>query len=234
MNIRKKLAFPFATKELKDTGEFTGYASVFDVIDHYRDVIRKGAFLESLKDWAAKGALPPLLWQHNSALPIGPHLEMKEDDHGLWVHAHLLMDDIPEAKRAHVLLKKKVIRGMSIGFDIGDDGMEFDGKLGIWNLTKLDLWENSLVTFPANPEAQVDEVKSCLAGGKLPPPSVFEGVLRDAGFTRKQAKFITSHGYTGLRDAGLSLRDAETEEVKNANGNAGLIADLKELSNLYS
>lgn len=213
--IRKHRTFAFETKELKDDGEFTGYASVFDTVDHYRDVIRRGAFTESLERWKEKGRLPPLLWMHRAEMPIGPHLEMREDDRGLFVRAKLLIDEEdanPEARRARGLLKNKVISGMSIGFDVADGGMTFDGKLNIWNLMKINLWENSLVTFPANEDAQVEQVKTALLGGRLPAPSDFEGLLRDAGFTRSQAKLITSKGYTSLRDAGLDLRDEGTDE----------------------
>lgn len=206
---RKHLTFPFHTKEVKDTGEFTGYAAVFDNVDYYRDVIRRGAFTATLADWKSRGKLPPLLWQHNQQCPIGPHLDMYEDEKGLYVRGKLLVNEIQLAKEAHALLTNGVISGMSIGFDVAEEGMTYDGKTNVWNLTKIDLWENSLVTFPANDQAQVEEVKSALAAGKLPPPSVFEALLRDVGFTRKQAAFVTSRGYTGLRDSGLPLRDAE-------------------------
>lgn len=210
---RKVLTFPFHLKEITDAGEFSGYASVFDVLDFYGDVIKPGAFTRTLREWKEKGRLPPLLWQHNSQMPIGPHLEMLEDSKGLWVRGKLLMDVIDKAREAYWLLKNKVISGMSIGFDIFEGGATYDGKAGVWNLTDLDLWENSLATFPANKEAVVEEVKSVLALGKLPTPSDFEGLLRDAGFTRKQAKFIAAKGYTSLRDAGLPLRDAEDDDA---------------------
>lgn len=211
---RKFMTFPFVTKDVKDTGEFTGYASVFDTIDFYGDVIRKGAFVDSLAKWKAKGKLPPILWQHNTQMPIGPHLAMEEDDKGLFVHGQLLIGDIEKAREAFALLKAKVISGMSIGFDIPEDGMNYDGKAEVWNITKANLWENSLVTFPANPDAQVENVKTCLASGTLPSPSDFERLLRDAGFTRRQATHIASRGYTSLRDAGLPLRDAEGKTTK--------------------
>lgn len=209
---RRTRAVPFHVKEVKPSGEFTGYASVFDTLDWYRDVVRRGAFTDSIAEWKAKGKLPPILWQHKSDQPIGPHLDMYEDATGLFVHGKLLIDEQdanPEARKAYGLLKNEVISGMSIGFDVAEGGMEYDGKTNVWNLVKLDLWENSLVTFPANEDAQVIEVKNILASGKLPTPSEFEGFLRDAGFSRRQAKHVAGHGYTSLRDAGLPLRDAE-------------------------
>lgn len=225
---RKHRTFPFHLKAVESSGEFSGYASVFDKIDWYGDVVRPGAFTKTIAAWKSKGKLPPILWQHNSQMPIGPHLDMYEDAKGLFVVGKLLIEDIEKAREAHALLKAKVISGMSIGFDVAADGMEYDGKTNVWNLNELDLWENSLVTFPANEDAQVEEVKTILASGKLPAPSDFEGFLRDAGFTRSQAKYIAGHGYTGLRDAGLPLRDAEGEE-KPTTANAVDLSPLAEL-----
>jgi uncharacterized protein len=209
----KHRTFPFEVKEITDKGQLCGYASVFDTMDWYGDVVRRGAFTNTLAAWKKKNRLPPLLWQHDSRQPIGPHTEMYEDAKGLYVEAQLLIDDVPKAREARALLVAKAINGMSIGFDTPEGGAEYDGKTNVWNLVELDLWENSLATFPANEDAGVTEVKSILAGGKLPTPSEFEGLLRDAGFSRKQAKHIATCGFTSLRDAGLPLRDAEDEKA---------------------
>lgn len=206
----------FRVKEVSESGEFAGHASVFDVVDWYRDVVKPGAFEKTLGEWKAEGCLPPVLWQHDSYTPVGPHTLMREDEKGLYVEGRLLIADVPQAKIAHALLKTKTIRGQSIGYDVFPDGMEYDGKTNVWNLTAIDLWENSIVTFNANYEATVESVKSRLAEGKLPAPSEFEDLLRDvAGFTRKQAKKILACGYSALlRDVGEQpLRDAEETDA---------------------
>lgn len=213
MNLKRR-TYPLHVKELTEAGKLCGYASVFDKIDWYGDVVRRGAFTKTIAAWKSKGRLPPLLWQHDSKAPIGPHLDMYEDEKGLYVEAQLLIDDVPKAREARALVAAKAINGFSIGFDYTDDGIEFDGKANVWNLLELDLWENSLVTFPANEDAGVTEVKNILAAGRLPAPSEFETFLRDVGgFSRKQAKHIAACGFTSLRDAGLPLRDAEDEKA---------------------
>jgi phage prohead protease, HK97 family len=209
----KTRTVPFHVKEINDAGTFTGYASVFDVLDYYRDVVRAGAFAKTLAAWKSSGRLPPLLWQHDAKNPLGPHEEMYEDEKGLYVKGRLLIDDVPQARTAYALLKAKVISGMSIGFDIEDDGMEYDGKTNVWNLTSLDLWENSLATFPANEECEVDEVKAVGTGMKI---SEFEDLLRDvAGLPRSKAKQVAGLAFSRLlRDAGgRALRDVEMKQA---------------------
>lgn len=204
----------FKVKEIGKEGEFSGYASVFDVVDWYRDRVMPGAFEETLDGWKKKGRLPPVLWQHMSTMPIGPHTLMREDTEGLYVEGRLMIkpeEENPEARKAHALLKAKVINGMSIGYDIGNGGITYFEDENEWQLTKIELWENSIVTFPANTEAVVDNVKSMLATGKLPALSDFEDYLRDAGFSKKQAVTIAGHGLKALlrSDSEGDRRDAD-------------------------
>ena len=69
--------------------------------------------------------------------------------------------------------------------------------------------EVSLVTFPSNPDATVTDIRSKLASGALPQPKHIEKVLRDAGFSRTQAKTFMAKGY-----GSLAPRDAEKEAMK--------------------
>jgi HK97 family phage prohead protease len=168
---------PFDVKSIDETGIFTGYGSVFGNVDSYQEIVAPGAFTESLSAWKDQGRLPPVLWQHRSGEPVGPHLEMREDQHGLYLKGHLLVDDVQRAKEARALMKAKAVNGLSIGFVTREDS--YDKVTGVRTLKKVDLWEVSIVTFPANPSAQISAVKSAI--DSLESLADAERFLRDAG-----------------------------------------------------
>lgn len=199
LTTRSRMDMDLTIKSVSESGEFEGYGSVFGVKDSYGDIVVAGAFAKSLKDWESKGRLPALLWQHQMDQPIGVFTEMYEDEQGLYVKGRLLIEDDLLAKRAHAHMKAGSLTGMSIGYVLKD--YEYDGGKGAFVLKEIQLWEVSLVTFPANDEARVAEVKSVLSSGDLPAPSLVERCLRDAGFSRTQAKAVLSGGYKALRDA---------------------------------
>jgi HK97 family phage prohead protease len=206
-------AYPFDVKTIEKDGSFAGYLSVFGNVDSYKDVVNPGAFRDSLADWQGKGAMPPVLWQHKSDQPIGVFTSMVEDDKGLKTEGRLLVNDVPKAAEAHALLKHKAVRGLSIGYDAVDE--QWDPKAKVNNLKKLTLWEGSIVTFPANPQTLVDEVKSMLEHGTLPTLRQFESLLRDAGYSRKVAAEIATGGYKSVyeRELGAAADGADGKSM---------------------
>jgi len=184
---RKRLDVPFEIKSLKKSGEFSGYGSVFGVIDSYRDVVAKGAFEASLAQHKAKGTLPAMLWQHRADQPIGVYKEMKEDEHGLYVEGQLATATVRGAE-AYELLKMGAMGGLSIGFITKK--YEDDVDENVRTLTEIDLWEISLVTFPANEAAQVADIKGAIEA--ISTVRDVETVLRDAGFSRGEAESLIS------------------------------------------
>lgn len=196
--IKKRLDTQLKIKSVSETGEFSGYGSVFGVKDSYQDIVIKGAFNKSLATWAEKGVLPALLWQHDTAEPIGVYTKMEEDENGLYVEGRLLIDDDPLAKRAHAHLKAGSLSGLSIGYNLKD--YEYDREKEAFILKEIDLWEVSLVTFPSNDQARIDDVKHALNVGEIPSPRDFEKALRDVGLSQNQAKRLMADGYKGLRD----------------------------------
>jgi HK97 family phage prohead protease len=147
----------FEIKEVKSSGAFCGYGSVYNVVDQGDDIVAPGAFADSLAELAAKNRMPAMLWQHNSSEPCGTYTMMKEDANGLYLEGKLALKTQRGAE-AYELLQMKAISGLSIGFMTRQDS--FDQKTGIRTINKADLWEVSLVTFPCNDAARINSVKS--------------------------------------------------------------------------
>lgn len=129
---------------------FEGYASVFGVIDHHNEIMVKGAFQSSLSKQIK------LLWQHDVKKPIGVVCSSYEDDFGLRIEAEI-NNKIAAGLEASELIKQKAIDGLSIGFSIKSSEYNEQGQRVI---TDVDLLEVSIVTFPANQDAQIMQVKN--------------------------------------------------------------------------
>lgn len=199
----KYIERPFEVKGVDEKGIFSGYGSVFGNVDSYDEVVAPGAFSESLAAWKTSGRLPPILWQHRSGEPIGPYLEMSEDATGLFVKGHLLIDDVQRAREARALMQAKAVNGLSIGFVTREDS--YDRVTGIRTLKKVDLWEVSVVTFPANPQAQIANVKSAYSA--LETLADVERHLRDAhGLSKTESVALVSRikSLSGRSDSDLA------------------------------
>lgn len=207
----KVRSFDLELKSIKADGTFSGYGSVWGVVDTYREAVAPGAFAESLSDLKAKGRTLPILWQHRSDEPIGQWDVLREDDHGLWGEGSLWTDEAPYARIAHRGMKAHAITGLSIGFYTRED--TFDEKTRIRTLKRVDLVEVSVVTNPANDEARVDAIKAKLAAGDMPTERDFGRVLRERGFSRADADEIANVGFrTWAAGAGRSQAN-ETGEL---------------------
>jgi HK97 family phage prohead protease len=177
----KQLDVGFQVKAVSDDGMIEGYGSVFNVRDSYSDIVAAGAFAASLSAHKAAGTMPALLWQHRSDEPIGVWRSMDEDERGLAVRGQLAMDTV-RGREAHSLLKMGALTGLSIGFY--SKAWKYDTEQDVRTLTEVDLWETSLVTFPANTAARVTHVKSIEA---LETVRDVERLLRERGFSKTEA-----------------------------------------------
>lgn len=204
-NIVRHQTFPFQIKEAIESatdanlGTFNGYASVFGNTDSYQEVMAKGSFTDSLARIKASGDPLPVLWQHYSAAPIGGDRELSEDDHGLVANGFLVLE-VQQAKEAFALMKARVVKGLSIGYYPQE--WSYNEETGILTHEKVDLVEYSVVTFPANELATVEEVKAKMRGileaGDLPTLPDFENFLREAGFSKSQSCAIAGNGLRKL------------------------------------
>ena len=178
-------------------GVFTGYGSIFGNEDQGNDIMKKGAFTKSLTKRPASKV--KMLYQHKTDEPIGIFTDMYEDNKGLYVKGQLAMGT-QKGREAYELLKMGALDGMSIGFKADPDKQGYnENKRGTRTLKEVDLMEISLVTFPMNERALIENVK---ANSKSIRER--EKIFRDAGgLSRTEAKM----GAKALSES-LSQRDA--------------------------
>lgn len=130
-----------------------GYASLFNLRDRGGDMVLAGAYGASLKRLAARGDKVRMLWQHDPAQPIGVWDEVYEDARGLYVKGRLL-PDVARAREIASLLAAGALDGLSIGYrTLRAEKLAQGGR----NLVEVELWEVSLVTFPMQMEARLDQ-----------------------------------------------------------------------------
>lgn len=195
----------FEVKAVSDDGKFSGYGSVFGVVDSYNERVMPGAFTRSIEQKGASGVA--LLWQHRSDSPIGVYTEMREDAKGLYVEGRLALGT-EKGREAYELMKMGWKAGMSIGFMPTDTEKAEDG---VHEVYELDLWEVSIVTFPANAASMVEQVRAKIENGDEPTKRDIERLLtRDAGLSRSKTAALLAGGY----DAMINQRDADDEVSK--------------------
>jgi HK97 family phage prohead protease len=124
-----------------------GYASLWGVADLNGDVVAEGAFGHSLAR-AGLGEIK-MLFQHDGRAPVGVWDEVTEDGKGLFVRGRIESWSA-EARFAAALARAGALDGLSIGFRTAR--ARRDGRLRV--LSEVELWEVSLVTFPALPGAR--------------------------------------------------------------------------------
>lgn len=203
---------PVPLRELKlansDTMEFTGYGAVFNNVDSYGDVIVPGAFARSLREQKSVGVWPAMLGQHggwgigaDDLMPLGVWTSIEEDTKGLKVHGRLA--DTARGREAYGLLKmdpRPALDGLSIGYIPKKWTARTKPEEPRRKLEDVELLEISLVTFPANPQARVAEVKSKRNLERL--------LMQDAGLSRSEVRALLSGGYDAMQDAGDDQADA--------------------------
>ena len=98
--------FSFDAECKRERGVFSGYASVFDVIDCQGDVIKFGAF-------SSAKANAIILWQHKQDQPIGKIIKLVQNADGLYIQGKLITE-VKKGYEAYKLLQSGIIDGLSI------------------------------------------------------------------------------------------------------------------------
>ena len=146
----------------KDAGTISGYFSTYDrEPDSYGDIIAPGAFTETIKNREASGHPFPLCWNHDLNQIIGKVDAIEDTEKGPLMTASFF--DSPLAQEKREIVKSGVVYQFSFAYDVlaWQRPTEEEEKAGIANvLTKLDLFEVSIVPIPANQNAVMTDIKS--------------------------------------------------------------------------
>lgn len=149
---------------------FEGYASVFNGVDSYGDMIAPGAYTKTL---AGRDRPVQMRWNHYGPV-IGKWLSLEEDERGLKVSGELTPGH-SVAEDAKALLNHGAVSGLSIGYRVRDQEEKGDYTI----LKEIDLIEISVVEEPADNAARISDMKAAIYGAES--YKEFEAILREAG-----------------------------------------------------
>ena len=153
----------------------TGYAAVWNRMSEdlggFREIIAPGAFTRALE----RGDTIKLLYDHDSATAMASTdngtLELREDETGLHVWARVDMSD-PDVQRVAAKLRSGVVDQMSFAFSMGDgaeDEWDYTAGMPVRTIRSVsDLYEVSVVAFPAYTSTKVALLERARNAGRLP------------------------------------------------------------------
>jgi HK97 family phage prohead protease len=181
-------SMPLVIKRVVDDQRVIEGIATSNATDHMGDVIEPAG---------AKYKLPvPLLWQHDSRLPVGWVEKASVRSGAIHVTARLakisepgtLKDAVDHAWQA---VKAGLVRGLSIGFRPIGRPERIEG--GGYRFAEWAWHELSLVTVPANPLAEITAAKAARRTTSAAP------LLYRKGHLLK----VAGHTYKALRDVSL-------------------------------
>jgi len=218
-----------------DTPGISGYASHFNSIDSYGTAMKRGAFAKTIAD---RGSRIPVLHNHWTDTVIGKPTELREDDNGLYFNAEIV-EETQAGAEVMALLRKGVPLGMSFGFETLksrpiEEGDQLDWSMApdyfkrdenrgeVRVIEEVRLWEISVVTFPANEMATINDVRAAehvdalsslledLRAGRLSDDDSRWSLLQDvAAFTETQPEPVDDTTPLPTTDARYRNRYAE-------------------------
>lgn len=161
MNETKVATFSdFEAKIDGVTGIVEGYASVFNVRDHSKDMVMPGAFTKSL---AARGKQLVYLPSHDHSIHVGQipgvPIDVREDAKGLYTKTKFFLDTVA-GKDSFSVIQHYQEAGRPIGLSYTYRVLDSDRTSSGRNLKELDLFEYGHTAIPMLDEARTTSAKS--------------------------------------------------------------------------
>ncbi|WP_053612053.1 HK97 family phage prohead protease [Streptomyces sp. XY533] len=148
-------------------GQFVAIVSVFGNEDSVGDVVRPGAFTETLAQWDAKGDPIPVIWSHAWGDPfahVGVVVKAVETLQGLEVTGQIDdLDTNPTSAQVYRLLKGRRVTQFSFAYDVKEGAWVEDDQHpwgGYYELRRLKLHEVGPCLVGANQETELLAAKA--------------------------------------------------------------------------
>ena len=229
------MAHKYKSFELKakedETGMIAGFFSTYDEEpDSYGDIIRPGAFTETIKKRQESGHPFPLCFNHDFSQVIGAVDKIEDTEKGPYIEAHFL--DTQQAQDVRKMLQSGAIYQFSFAYDVLDARQpnEEEKSKGIENvLTKVEVFEISVVTVPANQNAVATEIKAGRRNSRKDADIIKQ--IRDLA-----QSLLDDEGDDNTEEEEAKSEEAEPEvneasEEQKDNGNSKRASDLLEKIN---
>lgn len=199
----KRLATPFAIETLSASdGTFSGEGMVFDTPHptsswrlgpDWNDVVKPGAFADTLAAHEKLGTKPLMLYMHERGNIPGVWTSISEGKKALKLSGKVSPNAItPSGVPLLELIQMKAITGLSIGFV--PTRIVLDEKAKIREIQSVDLGEVSVVDIPGQNRARITDVKRDVRS--------LEAGLRSLGLSRTEAKTLLSRGFDAMLEGG--------------------------------
>lgn len=202
-------------------GSVTGHGGVKNNVDYYGDEIQDGAFVDGLPALLKDGFMGEShKWDFASS--IGTVGYAAEDESGLL--ARLDFYSTPDAQQVRQKVKERLERGKTVGLSIGYFATEWstedrDGK-EVRLLKKVEVFEISVVTMPANTRALVATAKAGDRGSRADQFDNALGVMSDSLTRIDELKDVRGEKWQKARVLELEDLIAKASSLKDALGDS--------------
>jgi HK97 family phage prohead protease len=150
-----------AKLEITTDRKVKGYAIVWGSKNDYKEIVIRGATLNSLnaRGVGSTGGNPILILnQHNQEQPLCRPTVLFEDDYGLYFEGDII-ESVGYANDVVEQVRQGVVKQVSYGFNYVWDKMVYDDVEDAYILKEIKLGEISLVTFSSDEKAQLRSFK---------------------------------------------------------------------------
>jgi hypothetical protein len=191
-----------------DSGEISGYLSVFNHVDQEDDVVMPGAFADVIDEWRRSGEPMPLLADHDRSTGgvIGRVVELVEDRIGVKFRARFA--STPKAQDVRTKVLEGHVKGVSYGYVAGRRPGWHQGR-AVKFIDRIEkLFEVTISPWPVNRLAAITSAKAGAAWPTMPLPAASEVVTVAETIRRShealaraemqhKARWLEAHGWPG-------------------------------------